>query len=272
MKPQDVTNKPGENAIFMLFALTANEDASSKVKELCSNFAAIVRSMKNRFPEAEVSAVIGFGANAWTTLFPDFPRPKELAVFEEIKGKKHTAVSTAGSVTVLMGSSGCGKTTLLNLILGLLKPDEGSILFSPSGACAASESPAALSSEVTAAAVYQEDRLIESLTAAANIQLACPRRARAEVLEALDALGLAADADTSVSTLSGGMRRRVALARALLFPSALLALDEAFDGLDSVTRDRAIDYAKTQLRGRTVVMVTHTAEEAVRMGGAVVQL
>ena len=178
----------------------------------------------------------------------------------------------AGSVTVLMGPSGCGKTTLLNLILGLLKPDEGNILFSPSGACAASESPATLSPEVKAAAVYQEDRLIESLTAAANIQLACPRCTRAEVLEALDALGLAADADTSVSTLSGGMRRRVALARALLFPSALLALDEAFDGLDSVTRDRVIDYAKTQLRGRTVVMVTHTAEEAVRIGGAVVQL
>ena len=98
MKPQDVTNKPGENAIFMVFALTADEETSQKVKELCSNFAAIVRSMKNRFPEAEVSAVIGFGANAWTTLFSDFPRPKELAVFEEIKGEKHTAVSTAGDL------------------------------------------------------------------------------------------------------------------------------------------------------------------------------
>ena len=98
MKPQDVTHKPGENAIFMVFALTTNEDASPKVKELCSNFAAIIRSMKNRFPEAEVSAIIGFGANAWTTLFPDFPRPKELAIFEEIKGKRHTAVSTPGDL------------------------------------------------------------------------------------------------------------------------------------------------------------------------------
>jgi len=98
MKSQDVTNKPGENAIFMVFALTTGEGVSQKVKELCSNFAAIVRSMKNRFPEAEVSAIIGFGANAWTALFPEFPRPKELTIFEEIKGEKHTAVSTLGDL------------------------------------------------------------------------------------------------------------------------------------------------------------------------------
>ena len=98
MRSQDVINKPGENAIFMVFALTTNEEAFRKVKELCSNFAAIVRSMKNRFPETEVSAIIGFGADAWTALFPDFPRPKELTVFEEIKGEKHTAVSTPGDL------------------------------------------------------------------------------------------------------------------------------------------------------------------------------
>jgi len=98
MKTQDVTNKPGENAIFMVFALTSNEETPEKVKELCGNFAAIIRSMKNRFPEAEASGVIGFGANAWTTLFPNQPRPKELTVFEEIKGEKHTAVSTPGDL------------------------------------------------------------------------------------------------------------------------------------------------------------------------------
>ena len=98
MKAQDVTNKPGENAIFMVFALTKDNGTNEKVKELCSNFAAIVRSMKNRFPEAEVSAIIGFGASAWPTLFPELPRPKELTTFEEIKGEKHTAVSTPGDL------------------------------------------------------------------------------------------------------------------------------------------------------------------------------
>ena len=98
MKPQDVTNKPGENAIFMVFGLTDADGVSEKVKELCGSFAALVKSMRNRFPEAEVSAVMGFGAEAWTRLFPELPRPNELDVFKEIKGEKHTAVSTPGDL------------------------------------------------------------------------------------------------------------------------------------------------------------------------------
>ena len=98
MKSQDVTNKPGENAIFMVFGLTDADGVSEKVKELCGSFAALVKSMRNRFPEAEVSAVMGFGAEAWTRLFPELPRPNELDVFKEIKGEKHTAVSTPGDL------------------------------------------------------------------------------------------------------------------------------------------------------------------------------
>jgi len=98
MKPQDVTNKPGENAIFMVFGLNSEDGASEKVKDLCSSFAAIVKSMRNRFPDAEISSVIGFGAEAWTGLFPGLPRPKELEVFKEIKGGKYTAPSTPGDL------------------------------------------------------------------------------------------------------------------------------------------------------------------------------
>ena len=98
MKSQDVTNKPGENALFMVFGLTAGNEAAEKVKELCGSFAVLVKSMRNRFPEAEVSAVMGFGANAWGRLFPELPRPKELEVFKEIKGEKYTAVSTPGDL------------------------------------------------------------------------------------------------------------------------------------------------------------------------------
>ena len=98
MKPQDVTNKPGENALFMVFGLTTGNDAVEKATELCGSFAAMVKSMRNRFPDAEVSAVIGFGAKAWTKLFPELPRPKELEIFKEIKGAKHTAVSTPGDL------------------------------------------------------------------------------------------------------------------------------------------------------------------------------
>jgi Dyp-type peroxidase family len=100
MKPQDVTNKPGENAIFMVFGLTSGEEAITKVKELCGSFAAIVKSIRNRFPEAEMSAVLGFGAKAWPKLFPQLSKPKELEVFKEIKGDKYTAPSTPGDLFI----------------------------------------------------------------------------------------------------------------------------------------------------------------------------
>jgi putative iron-dependent peroxidase len=98
MKLQDVTQTPGEYAIFMVLGLHNEKIAAKKVKTLCGSFAAIVRSMRNRFPDLEISCVMGFGAKAWKKLFPAEPRPKELDVFKEIKGSKHTAVSTPGDL------------------------------------------------------------------------------------------------------------------------------------------------------------------------------
>lgn len=93
---QDVTGKPGENALFMVFGITA--DGEDTVKAVCADVGAIAKSMRNRFPEAGVSCVMGFGADAWGRLFPERGRPKELTVFEEIKGEKYTAPSTPGDV------------------------------------------------------------------------------------------------------------------------------------------------------------------------------
>ena len=98
MRPQSVTDKPGENAIFMVFGLLECENTVDTVKELCNRFPVIIRSMRNRFPEQEISGVMGFGVEAWGKLFPEQPRPKELNPFEEIKGEKHTAVSTPGDL------------------------------------------------------------------------------------------------------------------------------------------------------------------------------
>ena len=95
---QDVTQKPGENAFFMVFGLLDKKDTVEKVKGLCGNFAAIVRSMRNRFPDHEISCVMGFGADAWVQLFPDLDRPKELKIFKAIEGDKHIAVSTPGDL------------------------------------------------------------------------------------------------------------------------------------------------------------------------------
>lgn len=95
---QAVTDKPGENALFIVYKLLDKASTINNVKELCGNFAAIVKSMKNRFPSLDISAVFGFGSNAWDMLFSNLDKPKELTIFKEIKGDKYTAVSTDGDL------------------------------------------------------------------------------------------------------------------------------------------------------------------------------
>lgn len=96
--PQDVTEGQGENAIFIVYALKQSPDTIEKAKDVCANFSAMIRSMRNRFPDMQFSCTIGFGADAWDRLFPGQSKPKELSTFKEIKGDKHTAVSTPGDL------------------------------------------------------------------------------------------------------------------------------------------------------------------------------
>ena len=98
MKSQNIADKPGENALFMVLGLQNTAEAHAKVKELCGTFAALVRSMRNRFPAHDISGVMGFGAESWGMLFPERSRPRELQVFQEIRGSKHIAVSTPGDL------------------------------------------------------------------------------------------------------------------------------------------------------------------------------
>ena len=147
-------------------------------------------------------------------------------------------------VVCVMGPSGAGKTTLLRLAAGLEKPDSGTIVGRPEGGIGM---------------VFQEDRLPPALTAPACLRCVLPpapdRDARIE--SALTALGLGDELSRPVKEFSGGMRRRVALARALLYPSPLVLLDEPFKGLDAATRDRAVAFARPLLAGRTTLLVTH---------------
>lgn len=96
--PQDVTQTPGENAVFIVYGLKDHPDTIDKVKDVCANFSALIRSMHNRYPDMQFSCTIGFGADAWKRLFPEQGNPKELQPFEEIKGIKLTAVSTPGDL------------------------------------------------------------------------------------------------------------------------------------------------------------------------------
>ncbi len=163
-----------------------------------------------------------------------------------------------GQITCIVGPSGCGKTTLLNLILGLLLPDSGEITGLPSGRIAA---------------VFQEDRLIEHLSPLANIRLVLPRSfPESEILHALESVGLKNAARQPVRELSGGMKRRAALVRALLTDSPLIVMDEPFKGLDAETRETVIRFAKPRLRERTALIVTHDPAEAKMLGAEIFEL
>ena len=164
-----------------------------------------------------------------------------------------------GSLTCVTGPSGCGKTTLLRLIAGLETPDAGSVTGAPKDGISM---------------VFQEDRLPPRLDAADCLRCVLKKTPgrEARIAEALEALGLSEAAGQPVSEFSGGMRRRVALARALLFPAPLVLLDEPFKGLDADTRAQAIAFARPRLQGRTALLVTHDPEDVEAFGAQALRL
>lgn len=165
-----------------------------------------------------------------------------------------TARFPAGSRTALMGPSGVGKTTLARLLMGLEKPDAGRVR---------------VSSAPRFGCVFQEDRLCEGFSAGDNVALALPRARWGGIDAALLELGLwGDDLQKPVSALSGGQKRRVALARAVEAESSALVLDEAFKGLDEENKQRAYAYIRSRLGARTLLLITHDEGEAAALGAA----
>lgn len=153
-----------------------------------------------------------------------------------------------GKTTAVMGPSGCGKSTLISILMGVLPFDSGE-LYPKAG-------------EFRRSAVFQENRLCENLTAAANIRLVTGKRlSNAEIAKELAAVGLEGCENKPVRELSGGMKRRVALLRALLAEYDALFLDEPFKGLDSETKGIILDYTRKMTEGKTVILVTHDKSE-----------
>ena len=158
----------------------------------------------------------------------------------------------------IMAPSGRGKTTLFNILLGLLKTDAGEIL--------------GLENKKFSA-VFQEDRLCEQLSAIMNLAIVMNNPNKAELTEKLEKMGLAEDEiHRPVSQLSGGQKRRVAILRALVSDSDAVLMDEPFKGLDEDTRKTVIQQVKENLDGRLLMVITHNEEDAAALGATVINL
>ena len=170
-----------------------------------------------------------------------------------------------GEFVCLIGASGCGKSTMLSLVAGLDQPTSGTVAVG----------------ERRVAMMFQEPGLFPWLTISRNIEL--PMRARGldrttreqQTRELLDTVRLSGFGDKRPHELSGGMRQRAALARALAQDADVLLMDEPFGALDAMTRDLLHDELDRICGERaelTVMFVTHNVREAVRLGDRILLL
>ena len=161
-----------------------------------------------------------------------------------------------GRITAVLGDSGVGKTTLLHLLSGLVKPAQGDI---PATRCAY---------------MFQQPRLLPTLTVLDNVRLAAPNRDQDTAKQWLRAVRLQDAMTLYPHQLSGGMAQRVAMARAFAFGGDMLLMDEPFRGLDVALQARLhqVFLQLWQATNLTCVLVTHDIDEAVALGHKVVVL
>jgi NitT/TauT family transport system ATP-binding protein len=177
----------------------------------------------------------------------------------------------AGQTTALVGPSGCGKSTLLRMVAGLEVPSAGSILIGGAP-------PADTLRRAGLSVAFQDPSLLPWRSVRGNIELALGLARRPVNTAAIDQLialvGLDGFADTRPAELSGGMRQRAAMARALATKPGLLLLDEPFGAVDELTRQQlAQDLPRIwEAKGTTTVLVTHSVSEAVLLSDRVIVL
>lgn len=158
----------------------------------------------------------------------------------------------------LMSPSGSGKTTLFRILLGLEQPDSGEIKGSQGKRFGV---------------VFQENRLCEAYSPLENVMMTADRRVtRPEAERELCRLLPEESVRRPAYTLSGGMRRRIAICRALLAPWDILLMDEPFTGLDEGTRQTVISYIHERTIGKLVVLSTHQQEDVEALGAELVRL
>ncbi len=179
-----------------------------------------------------------------------------------------------GEFVTLIGHSGCGKSTLLNLVAGLTTPTSGVLLL---------DDRELKGPGPDRGVVFQNHSLLPWLSCADNVQLAVERvfggsegraRLRERTLDALDLVGLGDAWHKLPGEISGGMKQRVGIARALAMEPKMLLMDEPFGALDALTRARLQDELMriVAATGSTMMMVTHDVDEAVLLSDRVVML
>ncbi len=180
--------------------------------------------------------------------------------------------AAAGEMVGLLGPNGAGKTTTVAMIAGLLRPDSGEVLI---GGRRLGGDTDPLKAKI--GLVTQDLALIDGLSAAENLRLFAAlydldrQATRRAVADALELTGLAERARDKVRTFSGGMKRRLNLAAALLHGPAILLLDEPTVGVDPQSRNAIFDNLETlKRRGTTILYTTHYMEEAERLCDRVV--
>ncbi len=161
----------------------------------------------------------------------------------------------------LFAPSGSGKTTILRLLCGLQKPDQGSV--------------EGLENRKLAV-LFQEDRLLPHLSALDNLKLVLPKDAQDSAAFWLERLGLGDSAHKTPLQLSGGMQRRLAIARTLAYGAASKAdvylLDEPFRGLDEATLEQCLAVVEEAVQGSLLILVTHRREEAAALCQQTIEL
>ncbi len=174
-----------------------------------------------------------------------------------------------GGILVLLGASGCGKTTLLNILAGFVAPDAGTVTLD--GQSCRRPGP-------DRAVVFQEPALFPWLTARENVEMGLeakglpPEMRREQALSILAGTGLHGYGDRLPAELSGGQKQRVALARALALSPLAMLLDEPFAALDAITREQ-MQRLLADLHARTktsIVLVTHDVAEALLLADEIV--
>jgi NitT/TauT family transport system ATP-binding protein len=181
----------------------------------------------------------------------------------------------SGELVAILGKTGCGKSTMFNMIAGLMEPSEGRVLVS-------GRNPFSEFNWFRGkiAIVFQNDRLLPWRTALGNVELGLemldvPKAERRDTArEWLAQLGLGSNENDYPHALSGGMRQRVAIARAFATRAAILLCDEPFSALDEMTGNRLREEFARLVRenGKTAVFITHSINEALQIGHRIVVL